>query len=77
MTNNYFIEATLTLLTDEQAGTRVPRVFPTHRAGHFCVDGTEWPEWIATFSPVNRKPLNPGETGPVLIHILNDDFPVD
>jgi hypothetical protein len=75
--NDYYIEGTLSLLTEEQIGRRIAPIFRQYRQGHFCVDGTQWPEWMAEFSPVDRDVLKPGETGSVLIYILSDAFPAD
>jgi hypothetical protein len=77
MRADYYIEGTLTLLTEEQIGKRISRIFRMSRQQHFCVDGTRWPEWMAAFSPLDRDYLGPGETGPVLIYILSDAFPAD
>jgi hypothetical protein len=81
MTNDYYIEATLTLFTPEEA--KVSRRFPPtpvrrgYKAAHFCVDGTDWPEWVAVFHPVDKDVIQPGDSGTVFIDLLNAAFPRD
>lgn len=78
--NDYYIEATLALFTPEEAkeGRKfLTPIYRRYRSAHFSVDGTDWPEWVASFSPVDTDIIQPGESGTVIIYLLNSAFPRD